>query len=308
MLLNYERYMNLSGNLTELFEKSFGRALDEQILRWRYLDNPMKDVLVAVQIEDNRLVANYSASPCLVCIDGKVYKTGLSMTTMTHPDYRGRGLFPQLANELYDHMNSRNYLMVWGFPNPNSHQTFNKYLGWKDIFSIPMMQLSLLEFKGDKCIPCCDNDFDLNYPKYKNPQGLICVQKDKPYLRWRYRNNPGNVYQNFIIRTTDKVSSFCVTKFYLDTLDLVDFQADNPDEGEYLLRQIISLGINKGCKYIYCWAPPHHFMYSLCKRIGFQVSLHKTNFGFKPFINTEPESTVGQYVNWFIQPGDSDVY
>jgi hypothetical protein len=299
--------MALSSNLAELFEKSFGKSIDEKILRWRYLDNPVKDVLVAVQIEDNLLIANYSASPCPVCIDGKAYKTGLSMTTMTHPDFRGRGLFPQLADELYDYMNSLNYIMVWGFPNRNSRRTFNKYLGWKDIFSIPMMQLSLTDGKRDNSILCRDNDFDLNYPQDKDLNGLIHVQKNRSYLRWRYRNNPGNVYQNFVIRTEDNVSSFCVTKFYLDNLDLVDFQANSPDEGEYLLRQIISLGINSGCKYIYCWAPRHHFMYSLCKRMGFRVSLSKTDFGFKPF-NMEHHPILEQYENWFIQMGDSDVY
>lgn len=308
VLLDRDWYENLIGNMAELFEKSFGKIINNQYLHWRYLENPINDILVAVSIEDKCVVANYSASPCLICIEDKVYKTGLSMTTMTEPNYRGRGLFPQLANELYNYMTSSDYLMVWGFPNVKSHQIFNKYLWWTDICTIPMMQLSLMNCKKEVSNPYFDNEFNLNYMESKSIESLIHVKKDTQYLRWRYSNNPINSYENFVISHGNNVSSFCVTKFYMDSIDLVDFQVDNLDEGEYLLRQVISFGLNSGCRFINCWAPTHHFMYSLCEKVGFRNSTQNTNFGFNAFNNTDYKYYLEHYENWFIQMGDSDVY
>lgn len=307
MLLNREQYANLISDLTGLFHDSFGTAVSQQALQWRYLCNPIKDLLASVWIENNLLAANYSASPCLLRIKGNAYKTGLSVTTMTHPDFRGRGLFPLLANELYAYMHSLGYLMVWGFPNRNSHPIFRDYLGWKDIYTIPMMRLPLASVKGNHRLYNFDDNFDLDYLPPVGSDHLIHIQKDKSYLRWRYKDNPRGPYRNSIVRMGDNVSSFCISKPYLDGLDMVDIQVRDLDEGEYLLRQVISLAVNSGCKYINCWAPEHHFIHLLCWKLGFRPSSTGTHFAFKSF-SPDFNGMLENYENWFIQMGDSDVY
>ncbi len=308
MLLTSELYEDLVDNIAVLFEKSFGKKIEKQYLEWRYLKNPNKDVLVAVDIENKQVLANYSASPCLLCIKGKSYKTGLSMTTMTHPNFRRRGLFPKLAKELYNHMISLNYVMIWGFPNANSHETFNQHLGWNDIYSIPMMQLSVIDTKKNGDVPRFDNDFNLNYTESKGLESLIHVKKDKQYLRWRYGNNPINKYNNFVVCHGNEVSSFCVTKLYEGNIDLVDFQADNIEEGEYLFRQVMSFAYTHGCSFLNCWAPRHHFIYSLCEKFNSRKTKQITSFGFHLLHNKDYQAYIQRYENWYIQMGDSDVY
>lgn len=61
----------------------------------------------------------------------KDYHTGLSGTTMTHPEYRGKGLFPVLARSTYARMKAANMAMVWGFPNAMSHRGFVRNLNWE---------------------------------------------------------------------------------------------------------------------------------------------------------------------------------
>ncbi len=306
MLLDCEQYLGLISQFKGLFEESFAKPVSLKELQWRYLDNPMGDLLMAVQPDNGLLVANYSASPVLLSIKGWLHKTGLSMTTMTHPNFRRKGLFPQLAQELYAYMESQHYSIVWGFPNKRSHQTFVRHLGWKDIHAIPLMRLALKGQQSEPGLASFDNEFLQDYPEQVT-HNLIHVPKDRSYLRWRYGHNPRHSYYNMVLSTANRVSSFCIIKFYLNTVDLVDFQAQNPEEGEYLLRQVVSLGRKNKCALVNCWAPKHHFMHSLCKKMGFEASLPFSTLCFKP-LAIEDGKYVERYDNWYVQMGDADVY
>ena len=115
-MLSREEFNKYIPSLKRLFEVSFEREISEEFFRWRYLDNPIKDLFVAVAIDQEEVVANYSVSPVQMKQADKEFKTALSMTTMTHPSYSGRGLFTQLAEVVYDEMKEKNYTAVWGFP------------------------------------------------------------------------------------------------------------------------------------------------------------------------------------------------
>lgn len=54
-------------------------------------------------VEDNKIVANVSASLLDLVIDHKSYKAIQIGTVMTHPDYRGRGYARQLLDEVIEH-------------------------------------------------------------------------------------------------------------------------------------------------------------------------------------------------------------
>lgn len=296
----------------DLFHVCFNKEIPKSFLNWRYIENPVKEFFVYVALDKNKIIANYSVSPIILSSVDVDIKSALSMTTMTHPTYSGKGLFTRLASILYEDMQEYGYKLVWGFPNNNSHRAFVTKLQWKDIYEIPTMRLNLnnkTQLSKTKSLEINhDNKFDLNY-RINNYSNFIRVKKDNPYLKWRYLNNPLNDYKNIVITNNKKdVSSFLIFKNYGENeIDIVDFSLKSFEEGECLLKQIILYSQENNINYINAWAPRHSINHTLFEKLGFTNFIPITYFGKRDLSNlNEPIST--DYSNWFIQMGDSDVY
>lgn len=87
-------------------------------------------------------IAFYGVIPCYINIEGKNVLAAQSADTMTHPKYRNRGLFAELANLTFQLCHSVGMLIIFGFPNQNSLPGFVNKLGWQqtermDCFIIP---------------------------------------------------------------------------------------------------------------------------------------------------------------------------
>ncbi len=307
MFLSHDEYLENIDGLAGLFLKSFGRGIRKDFLKWRYVDNPTKEIFVNIIKDENRIIANYSASPCQLSINGIARKSALSMTTMTDPEFAGRGLFQKLAEELYDSLQEKGYSAVWGFPNNQSHKTFNTKLKWQDIYEIPTMSLRVNMSKDLKPSGSVvyDNGFLLEYSPVVSIKDLIHVVKDQTYLQWRYLRNPINAYVNIVVKNGEKASSYCVVKKYNMELDLVDFQASDAEQGIELIRSVIEYAKEQHLEKINCWAPRHHFMHGICERHGFANGEPITYLGVRSFGAFELSC---DYSDWFIQMGDSDVY
>src|SRR5687767_1720003 len=103
--------------ILNLFEVCFKKPLAADYWRWRFEHNPAGLKMIMLMWDHEKLVGHYALSPVNMIIESENHLTGLSMTTMTHPDYTGKGIFQQLALELYNEQHRHNNLtMVWGFP------------------------------------------------------------------------------------------------------------------------------------------------------------------------------------------------
>ena len=115
--------------IIELFEQSFGKKMSLEYWKWRFSDNPFtSNIFIDLMWDNDLLVGHYAVSPVEMILEDKKILTALSMTTMTHPQYGGKGIFSKLAENLYKRLTEEGYTMVWGFPNNNSHYGFNKNL------------------------------------------------------------------------------------------------------------------------------------------------------------------------------------
>lgn len=308
--LTKAEYVERISDFVELFQRCFNREILEEHLKWRYIENPIEDFFVYVAIDKNKVVANYSVSPVMLINNNEIYKSALSMTTMTHPDYGGRGIFKKLASLLYSDMEHEGYHMVWGFPNDNSHRTFINKLNWNDVYEIPTMELELNgknKFIKDSLSQVFeDNTFELEYSNYND--GLIKVKKDKSYLKWRYLQNPMHTYQNFVVERNGKATSYLIFKCYgKNEIDIVDFLAGSLEEGEELLGQFILYITKLSINTVNTWTPIHSENHLLFEKIGFRNHTPITYFG-KRNINSCNKTKFNSYHDWYIQMGDSDVY
>jgi hypothetical protein len=96
-------------------------------------------------------IAFYGVIPCFMLIDGKEVLCAQSADTMTHTDYRNKGLFVQLANRTFELCTQVGIKFLFGFPNQNSLPGFVNKLGWQmtaqmDCFVIPVKAIPLAKF------------------------------------------------------------------------------------------------------------------------------------------------------------------
>lgn len=311
MILSADQWTNQRQNLEALFFESFGKQLSENYLDWRYCHENCSPLLFSVELDHDTPLASYSLCPIELQFNSSMLNTALSMTTMTHPKLRGKGLFPKLASELYEKAAHVGVRAVWGFPNANSHMTFITKLGWEDIYEIPTLRLELRKEQIAKYIdvdsPTEDSLFEMDYPEMPK-DGLWRIKRSKDYLRWRYVQNPDNSYYNFVHSSQGIVTSYLVFKFFENQIDLVDVQVANEAEAALLVSQVIRKGLLGGVDCLNCWAPTHHFLHSVLERRGFKNDAPVTYFGVRSLVHDDMTVKLLSYKNWYIQMGDSDVY
>ncbi len=88
-------------------------------------------------------IAYYGVIPCFIRYNEQLYLGAQSVDTMTHPKYRFKSLFVQLANLTYDLAIEEGISFIFGFPNQNSLHVFLVKLKWQmtemmDCYVIPV--------------------------------------------------------------------------------------------------------------------------------------------------------------------------
>jgi hypothetical protein len=301
--------------ILDLFELVFKKPMSLEFWNWRFKNNPVNKFMIKLMWDDKKLAGHYAVSPVMLQLNNEVKLTGLSMTTMTHPEYTGQGLFQQLAESLYHDINIKdNAVAVWGFPNNNSHRGFIKNLSWKDITVLPMISCDVKKLKP-KETPNIKRIYSFTqvHEKAYNDffsEYAIKVRKSIEYLNWRYTNNPLNDY--YILEIDEGKNGFVVCKEFKvsgangkNQIDIVDWCLP---KNESLTQNVIqhlafTFSHEKYLQYN-IWMPLQDERYLYFEKLGFVHSSPITYWGLREFSNNAGIDEK----HWWIQLGDSDVY
>ncbi len=302
--------------ILSLFMKVFGKEMSAAYWKWRFQNNPSGGIFIDLMWDDNILAGHYAVSPMKTLVNGeKEYNTALSLTTMTNPDYQGKGVFVALANKLYSRLRENGFTMVYGFPNINIHRTRVKSLDWFDIYEIPTFSLDLegydrkhVDLKNVVILNKFDVRFDYLWEKVKADFGVITV-RDRKYLDWRYSLNPQNKYYIFACVEGEDLSGYAVCKKYKNEIDIVDLlTVNNPDVGMDLMKGIIGWAKNQDSKALNMWLNVTNSLHLALEKCGFRNCEPITFFGACALDAGFPRGLVGDFRNWYLTMGDSDVY
>jgi hypothetical protein len=93
-------------------------------------------------------VAYYGVMPCFIQSGSSSILSAQSGDTMTHPQYRYKGMFVELATRTYELCRNEGIRLIFGFPNQNSYHGLVNKLGWivtgyMDRFTIPVSTFPL---------------------------------------------------------------------------------------------------------------------------------------------------------------------
>jgi hypothetical protein len=102
---------------------------------------------------DNIPVAYYGVIPCFIQDGNQVMLAAQSADTMTHPEYRFKGMFVELSNMTFDLCRQLGIRLLFGFPNQNSYHGAVNKLGWQmtgamACFIIPVKSWPLEKLAG----------------------------------------------------------------------------------------------------------------------------------------------------------------
>jgi len=302
-------------NILELFKLSFNQVMSIDYWKWRFIDNPIGTQMIYLMWDNNTLVGHYAVSPTILKLNGEtICQSALSMTTMTHPEYGGKGIFTKLASSLYETEYSKGNLdIVWGFPNRFSHRGFIKNLGWKNVTVIPNFSLDLMDFRHKESSSDQFRKIDEINDKHVSKRNelisdyKVTVEKDVQYYKWRYNLNPIVEYSIF----GDNDNNFFIIKEFRNgitsEIDILEWSVLNDfSKMKDAINTIISHFEKNGVsvKKLNFWLPINDKNYIDFEKLGF---VNRENLTFMGFKNLNPKFSIAN-LEWLYQMGDSDVY
>ncbi|MFX0135774.1 MAG: GNAT family N-acetyltransferase [Candidatus Hodarchaeota archaeon] len=116
---------------------------------WQYLKNPAGEPVIILARDKNngKLAGQYVVIAANITVAGQNLPATLSINTLTHKDYRGQGIFTELAEHVYKKCSEKKRYFTYGFPNENSYYGFINKLNFDDIGSVPLqIYLNLLHY------------------------------------------------------------------------------------------------------------------------------------------------------------------
>lgn len=116
--------------IAELAQACHGQSLSADRLRRKFWENPDAEPVILLAEQDGRIAGQYALWPARLQLGRESVMGAQSLDTMTHPDFRGRGIFVQLANAAFAVAERRGIEVLYGFPNPQSYPGFVRRLNW----------------------------------------------------------------------------------------------------------------------------------------------------------------------------------
>jgi hypothetical protein len=283
-------------NIKHLFELSFKRKFNIDNWRWRFENNPVQErVYISYAFEKNKLISYYAVSPQIFNVKSENKKMALSMMTMTHPEFSGRGLFRKLAENVYKNLKEDGFNCVYGFANTNSHYGFRKYLNWQDLTAVYNLKHDSTNINNKEII---------HKPTVYNSNNIIINNNissklNKEIYDWRFVKNPNHNYFEFI---TSNKSKFIYKIYNKDTLDIVyHFSSSNKfsvDLMEFLKYFSSTFKIN-------IWINLNSEKHIIAEKLKFKPSSFNSYLGIIPLNSDE---YIMDYKNWDINMMNSDIF
>jgi GNAT superfamily N-acetyltransferase len=333
----WEKRYYLPGDESEIqelfkfvFKREMGKTESKEHWDWEFLKNPsgLGEILLAV--DKDKIVGHYAVIPERIKIKGIPSVGTLSLDTMVHPDYQGQRIFTKLATSLYEDIGKKGMPITYGFPNQNSiHGIVNK-LEWKEIATLPVLQLTISAEKvitkalGSKLLGkagslflgkkrLIDQVFD------QGSSGMeIALIRDSRYLNWRYIEKPENDYVCFSISGKEQKYGYIVLKieekFDFNSAFIVDYfsRGDEPSLDRHLISWATDFLNYKDTDIIVVVMFPHIAYYKIFRKLGY-IRVPKRFFPKDIYFcarkNTDDIDfdLIRDSRNWYLTWGDTDV-
>ncbi|WP_195265607.1 GNAT family N-acetyltransferase [Clostridium sp. 1001275B_160808_H3] len=304
-----EDFNKIVDELKDLNKVCLNKDLSRDYFLWRYLNNPIDDFILCIARENNKMIASYLVLPINLVVDDEIIKSGISMPILVRPDFRNNGLSCELAIKVYEKLKERDYKLLLGFPNEICHYNLVKKFGFEDIYEIPTLKLEIKD-KDIYHINRCDiqkvyidNEYNFNYSLVlKNDSNKIKIYKDANYLRWLFRENPMEKYNNYVVSKNKLVLASIVFKKGKNKIEILELNSIDKEYTKILLCKLFRDSIEEAIENIEICCSIYNKDHRVLEELGFKNDKPITYFTVKRI--NYLDNKIDDFKNWFIQMSD----
>lgn len=307
------------GRVLDLQRTVWGTAASPEEWDWWFDQNPVGPRLFTVVPDGDRLAAASGMSLFRMRLDGDEAAVAFALDAVTHPDYRGRGLWSALELRNEDASARAGALAVLGFTNPVAGPILVGKLGWRDlaqlrIWARPLLRRGTLGFRvargrssalglGVEPLDQFGAETDALSAEVSRDWANHVV-RDAAHLNWRFVDSP-RPYRRFAARRRGRLEGYAVVTYKVfagrPVAAVADLVARTPRAARALLgscaREVT------GARALLAFvSPPDRIVYLSS---GFVPTHRSVRFIGKPLAGVELATTRGA---WRFTLGDMDVF
>ncbi len=312
---NEEEHKNLLGFLMREYP---ALGWSKEFIQWQYYNNPSGVAKSWVAKHNGNVIANYTAIPHQLNLFNNIENSWRVQDVITHPDYRGLGLYSRLSDRANEFLQSELFPLNFTFPNENSHNGFIKK-NWKCPHRIPLWicddprNLKQISFSSDiETIMEFGVQDEVVWRNYcQTPK--IAIDRSVDYLNWRYFQNPRKGYFAFRLTNEAKSAVSIIKLFQHGSGDryahLIDYFYDHGFPVKDIVNHFIQFGIEKNIQISSTWSQPNAELSSYLSNCGYSLQTGLTRWLVLNMNDKEFDfNKVSDFSNWHISMGDTDVF
>ena len=239
-----EKYLD---QIIEMTKDNYGdvHIADREYLKWQYRDNPAGEAIINIGLNDtkDKVIGQYVIIPAIYKMFNKVDRGTISLNTLTHASYRGKGVFTGLAKAAFRECETK-YAFTIGFPNQNSYHGFVTKLDFNTLENVPLLitpiTLSILvQKKTNKILGTISKLFEPIFNKsirqvitkkesyveevtYDNVHEMdgfwnqvqqkynIMATRGSEFIKWRYLDAPCRDYKVYVLKDKHSILGYIV--------------------------------------------------------------------------------------------------
>ena len=303
----------------ELWRVAFGRDLDADLWRWKYVDNPFgMRILVCRDPGTEAAVVVYSGAPYRALWNGREVEIVQLMDIMSHPDVRKTGLFIKAAEAFFEHFAGGDSVLYYGIPGRYHFDIGAKYLLYSELESgVAYLQGSTRELARPgglfgHSLVLQDRPTQVLDRIWAEVSGFypLAAIRDSAFVDWRFFRNPQRDYLVYVFKAgiTRSPRGYVVVGIEDGGARLVDILMP-PDRK---LVAAVSGGVasdlaSRGVETIETWLPGGHFLTGYLAEAGW--SRAPEPLGIVPTARSFDAGLTTPWVsgNFFYTMADSDL-
>jgi hypothetical protein len=331
--------------LTELFQRAFGRPVDEAHWRWKLeqLPSPVPNDWLA--LDGQRAIFHSGGIPLRYQLPDGEGLGMVSVDTMTDPDYRRRGLLTQVAGRMYATWREAGVRLVIGLIN-DQWRSRAPALGWQPLFPLrwvirPLRPTALLSRRLGRPVPARLGALDAAWnwawdrrlasrPSVKlrhvdaagpwldglwwrcAPGAGASIVRDSGWVNWRYLQSPTLKYRVVVAQRAGQPVGYAAYRVEqaagrrLGYLAEVLAPVQAPHVWRALVHQVCRSLIAAGADLAAAQVPPGTWAYDQLRRAGFVWSWGDFSVQLVPLDPSLPMARLRHPRNWTMWGGDYD--
>ncbi len=304
-----------------LWKAAFNKDMDPDIWRWKYEQSPYgRQIVVCEDAEESgRILAVYSGIPYKARWQGDTVALTQLMDIMSHPDYRGEGLFVRAAKYFFEIFGPpHGAVCLYGFPGGYHFKLGERILGYEALEGGVAFLAGSTEAVGKKggafagrVLPMEDLESGVDELSVSLSEDYpFSVIRDSAFLRWRFLRHPWRKYEIWGYRSYlgGRLKGYAVLSVEEETARLVDALLP-PGKKIFsgFLPRVAEELKSRGVERVETWLPARHFTAEFLRTLGFEAL--QEPLGIIPTVRILHESLSCEWIsrNIFYTMADGDL-